>query len=154
MNEVQLERAFDRCWSELDEKIQEVLASNAQDQAPAPRSVQDMVEETLSIVRALTHSSPQQPEDEPINHWLVLMQSTLEYATDTLRISENAELSVVLEHLKRMQAYIKLVANLMTPKIKSAKSGPNYLNQVSKLLNQIEKRINQLELALDDSIPF
>lgn len=154
LNDVQLERAFDRCWSELDNKIQEVLASNAQDQAPAPRSVQDMVEETLSIVRALKNSSPQPPDDEPANHWFVYMQSTLEYAADTLKISENAEQTVVLEHLQRMQAYIKLVANLMMPKIKSAKVGANYLNQVSKILNQIEKRINELKITLDDDTPF
>lgn len=154
LNEVQLERAFDRCWGELDSKIQEVLTSNAQDQAPTPRSVQDMVEETLSIVRALKNSTPQLPDDEPVNHWFVFMQSTLEYALDTLKISENAEQSVVLEHLKRMQAYIKLIANLMTPKIKTAKVGTSYLNQVSKVLSQIEKRINELELALDDDIPF
>jgi len=154
LNEVQLERAFDRCWSELDEKIQEVLASDTQDQAPAPRSVQDMVEETLSIVRALKHSSAQQPDDESVNHWLVYLQSTLDYATDALKISEGAEQAVVLEHLKRMLAYIKLVANLTIPKIKTAKVGANYLNQVSKLINQIEKRINQLEIAFNEDIPF
>ena len=154
LNDVQLERAFDRCWSELDEKIQEVLASNEQDQAPVPRSVQDMVEETLSIVRSLTHSSPQQPEDESINHWIVFIQSTLEYANDTLKISENATQLVVLEHLRRMHSYIKLVANLIAPKIKASKVGANYLNQTSKTINIIEQRINQLEISLDDDVPF
>lgn len=154
LNDVQLERAFDRCWSELDERIQNILATGSQDQVPAPRSVQDMVEETLSIVRALTHNSPPQLEDEPVNHWLVYLQSTLEYATDTLKLSESAEQSVVLEHLTRMHAYIKLVANLMAPKLKTAKVGNNYLTQVGKILDQIEKRIEQLEVVLNDDIPF
>lgn len=154
LNDVQLERAFDRCWNELDNKIQEILASNAQDQAPVPRSLQDMVKETLSIVRVLKNSSPQLPDDEPVNHWFVCMQNTIEYAADTLKILENAEQLVVLEHLKRMQAYIKITANLLTPKIKTTKVGASYLNQASKVLSQIEKRINELELALDDDIPF
>lgn len=154
LSDVQLERAFDRCWSELDEKIQEILASNDQDQAPAPRSVQDMVEETLSIVRSLTHGNPQQQEDESINHWLVYMQNTLEYANDTLKISENSKQLVTLEHLRRMHSYIKISANLMAPKIKTSKVGANYLNQASKTMNTIEKQINQLEIALDDDVPF
>jgi hypothetical protein len=154
LTDVQLERAFERCWRELDEKIQSVLASNTQVPEQASRSLPDMVKEMLSIVRALKNSSPQLPDDDPVSHWLVYMQATLEYATDTLKISEGAEQIVVLEHLKRMQSYIKLIANLMSPKIKITKVGVSYLNQIGKILHQVEQRINKLESSIGDDIPF
>lgn len=154
LNEVQLERAFDRCWDELDERVQAILRSEAKNQATTPRSLQDMVEETLSIVRAISLNPPSVSDDEPVNHWFVFFQSTLEYASDTLKIAENAEQSATLDQLRRLNSYIRLAANLMTPKLKATKIGPTYMAQTTKLLAQIEARIDQLALALDNDIPF
>lgn len=154
LNEVQLERAFDRCWDELDEKIQAILYSEVQDQTSAPRSLQDMVGETLSIVRAMSVKPLQSSDDESVNHWLVFFQSTIDYASDSLKIAENVEQSAMLDQLSRLHSYVKVVANLMAPKVKTTKVGPTYMAQVTKLLAQIQTRIDQIALTLEDDIPF
>lgn len=154
LNEFQLERAFDRCWGELDEKVRAILGSSVQDQTPSPRSLQDMVEETLGIVRAISQNSASASTDEPINHWLVLFQSTLEYARDSLKIAENADQIAMLEQLRRLSSYVKLAANLMTPKIKDTKVGLTYTAQASKVLAQIEVRMGQLALVCNEEIPY
>lgn len=154
LTEIQLERAFERCWSELDQKVQEILASECEEIAPKPRSMQDLVEETLGIVRALSANQVRQPDDESVNHWLVLVQSTVEYINDALKISEGADQEAVLELLKRMQSYSRMVFNLSSPKIKLSKAAPSHWAQATKVMAQIEKRIEKLQEALDDEIPF
>lgn len=154
LSDVQLERAFERCWQELDEKIQVILSSDAQEATRKPRNVEEMVEETLGIVRALITNQTGHSEDASLNHWIVCLQITLEYMSDALRISENAEQSTVLDLLKRMQTYAKLIFNLITPKLKSSRVGTNYLTQSNKLFAQLEKHIEKLESVLDDEIPF
>lgn len=155
LTEVHLERAFERCWDELDHKVNAILSTQAEDDSPPRRTVQDMVEETLSIVRALALNPTQTVADEDaLNHWLVFFQSTLEYTRDTLKIGESAEQAAVLDQLRRVSSYLKLVANLMVPKMKHSKVGPSYMAQATKLLGQIDARVNELSLILDDDIPF
>lgn len=154
LSDVQLERAFERCWQELDDKVQEILASDSQELTPKPRNIEEMVEETLGIVRALSASQVVSSEDESLNHWVVCLQSTIEYTGDTLRISENADQAAVLDLLKRTQSYAKLIFNLVTPKLKSSRAAVSYLTQASKLIAQLEKRIEKLQVIVDDQIPF
>lgn len=154
LTDVQLARAFNRCWNELDEKIQAVLSSDSQGQAVVPRSQKDMLEEMLSIVRTISLFPSQAANDEQVNHWLVLLQSTLDFSNDTLRLAENNEQAFVLDQLQRQHDYVKIVANLIIPKIKSTKAGSNYLAQAKKLLAQMEERINMLAIALDENSPF
>lgn len=154
LTEIQLERAFERCWKELDQKVQEILASQGPEVAPKPRDIQEMVEETLGIVRALSASQVRLPDDESTSHWLVLVQSTIEYMNDALKMSEGAEQAAVLELLKRMQSYAKLAFNLISPKIKSSKVAPSHWVQATNVMAQLEKRIEKLQAVLDDDIPF
>lgn len=154
LTEFQLERAFDRCWNELDEKVQAILASSSQDIEPKPRNVEEMIEETLGIVRALSSAHSSNPEDESLNHWIVCLQSTIEYTNDSLKIAENADQAAVLELLKRLQSYAKLVFNLVAPKLKSSRVASSYLSQATKSLAQLEKRIEKLQEIIDDDIPF
>lgn len=154
LDEVQLTRAFKRCWGELDEKIQAILAAEIEDQSPPLRSMQDMVEETLSIVRSLSQQPAPSVDDDSVNHWLVLFQLTLEYAQDTLKISEGAEQFAMLDQLKRLSEHVKTVANLIVPKAKSSKNGHKYSAQTTKVLAQIDERIAKLASILEDEIPF
>ncbi|MBY0239658.1 MAG: toll/interleukin-1 receptor domain-containing protein [Burkholderiaceae bacterium] len=150
LNEVQLARAFDRCWEELDDKVQAVLSAEVRDQRPPQRTLADMVEETLGIVRNMSLNPNPASDDDSLNHWFVLFQSTLEYSRDTLQIAENADQSAVLDQLRRLRSYLKLVANLIIPKVKSSAVGVSYTAQVTKILKQIEIRIEQLALILGD----
>lgn len=154
LNEIQLSRAFDRCWSELDEKIRAILRAEVPDQLPSPRSLEDMVEEMLSIVRPMSQNSFSAADEDSVNHWLVLFQSTIEYARDTLKIAENAEQLAMLDQLRRLASYMKLVANLVMPKLKGSKVSATYTAQVSKVLVDVEVRIGQLALICDDESPF
>lgn len=154
LTEIQLERAFERCWDELDQKVQEILASQGQEATPKPRNTQELVEETLGIVRALSANQVRPPDDESVHHWLVLVQSTVEYMNDSLKMSEGAEQVAVLELLKRMQSYVKLVLNLTSPKIKLSKVAPSHWAQATKVMAQLEKRIEKLQAVVDDEIPF
>jgi len=154
LDEVKLTRAFDRCWDELDQKIQTILAAEVHEQSPPLRSLQDMVEETLSIVRSINQNPALPADDESANHWLVFFQLSIEYARDTLKIAENAEQQAMLDQLRRLRDHLKTVANLMVPKLKSSKSFPSYSKQLSKVLEQMDTRINRLAVICEDDIPF
>ncbi|WP_153114539.1 toll/interleukin-1 receptor domain-containing protein [Rhodocyclus tenuis] len=154
LSDIQLERAFDRCWQELDEKVQAVLSSDAREATRKPRNIEEMIEETLGIVRTLSSNQVGHSEDDSLNHWIVCLQSTIDYTADTLRVSEGAEQFAVLDLLRRTQTYAKLVFNLVTPKLKSSRVGTSYTVQANKVLAQLEKRIEKLESTLDDEIPF
>lgn len=154
LDEIQLTRAFNRCWDELDEKIQAILVTEVEEQTPPLRSMQDMVEETLSIVRSISQQPASSIEDDSVNHWLVIWQMTLEYAQDTLKIAEGAEQFAMLEQLKRVSIHLKTVANLIVPKTKSSKTGQKYAAQTTKLLAQLDEKIAKLANLLEDDIPF
>ena len=154
LDEVQLGRAFNRCWHELDEKIQTILSAEVKDRRPQLRSMQEMVEETLSIVRSISQSPTSPSEDDSLNHWLVLFQLTIGYAQDTLKIARGADQLAMLEQLRRLSAHLKTVANLVVPKIKSSKSLNTYGAQMSKVLAQIDTRVSELEASLEDEIPY
>ena len=152
LNDIQLERAFDRCWDELDEKIQLILSAVVNDKTPPPRTLEDMVEETLGIVRTMSLNPTPVIDEDPLSHWIVLFQSTIEYARDTLVITENVEQSAVLDQLRRLNTYVKFVANLMSPRLKVSKVGTTYMGQVNKILKQIDSRIEDLALIFDDDL--
>ncbi|GAB4088788.1 toll/interleukin-1 receptor domain-containing protein [Hydrogenophaga soli] len=154
LDEVKLKRAFDRCWDELDEKIQSVLSSQSPDLTPVPRSLEDMVEETLSIVRSISFHSSSSIDEESVNHWLVFLQNAIDYGNNTLKITDKSEQVVVLDQLNLLQAYLRLTANFIIPKIKSVKNFPKYWAQVTKLMEILDARIKGLTLAPDDALPF
>lgn len=154
LDEVQLTRAFKRCWGELDEKIQTILITKVEDQSPPLRSMQEMVAETLSIVRAISQNPTPVLTEESANHWIVLLQITIDHAKDTLKIAENVEQSAMLEQLRSASTHLKTVANLIVPKIKSSKNLPKYNADVNKVLTQMDIQIKQLAIALEDEIPF
>lgn len=150
LSEIKLKRAFDRCWPELDNSIQSILSAYVHDENPPHRSLEDMVKETLGIVRAMNQNPPPSANDDPTSHWLVLCQSIIEYTSDTLAIAEGADQLAIFEHLKRLSAHLKIVANLMSPKLKGTKVGPSYMTQITKLHKQIVARIEELALIFDD----
>lgn len=154
LSDMQLERSFDRCWEELDEKIKKALSSRTLDAVPNLRSSQELTEEILGIVRTLSANQASVSENELGHHWLVLIQSSIEYMNDALKMSEGAEQVEVLELLKRMQSYGKLVFNLAWPKIKSTRAIPSHLAQVNEVMAQLSKRIEELQAIVDDNIPF
>jgi hypothetical protein len=147
LSEVQLTRAFDRYWEEFDENVQAILTQKPDDETLKARPLEEMVEETLDIVRSISLNPA---SSDPFSHWLVFFQSTLEYARDTLKIAENADQSAMLDQLRRLHDYLKLVANLMSPKLKNSTVGPTYTAQVNKVLKQISARIESLSLIIDD----
>lgn len=154
LDEIQLTRAFNRCWGELDEKIQTILTTEVGDQIPPLRGIKEMVEETLSIVRAISQNPSPALADESVNHWLVLLQITIDYARETLKIAEHAEQLAMLSQLRLASKLLKTVANLIMPKIKSAKNLPKYNAEITKILAQMDFQIKQLAIALEDETPF
>jgi len=154
LDDVQLARAFNRCWDELDEKIRAIIATKTSGQKAPSRSMQDMVEETLSIVRSINKNPISTVDDDVINHWLVALQITIDYAQDSLKITEGVEQLATLDQLKRLSSHLRAMANLIVPKIKSSKNIHKYGAQISNTISQIEKRVSNLEGALEDHIPF
>lgn len=152
LNESQLVRAFDRYWDEFDQNIQSILREGSPNQKSQRRSVDEMVEETLGIVRAMSQAPVRSSEDDPASHWLVLFQSTLDYARTTLQIAKNVEQSAMLDQLRAVHAYVKLVANLTFPKLKASKVGPSYKEQASKVLKDLEANIGALSTILDEEL--
>jgi hypothetical protein len=154
LDEIQLSRAFNRCWAELDEKILNILAAEVADQGKPLRSMQDMVEETLSIVRSISQQPVSAIEDDSTNHWLLMWQMTFDYTQDVLKIAQGVEQFAMLEQLRRLSVHVKSVANLIVPKTKNSKNGQKYVALTGKLLTQLDERIAKLEFSLDDEIPF
>jgi TIR domain len=62
LTSIQLERAFERCWKELDDKIQIILEKQPIAVQPAPRSTVDMIEEMLGLIRSLPHAAVPLPD--------------------------------------------------------------------------------------------
>lgn len=146
LGELNLQRAFNRCWPELEEKISSII-SKPKTQIKTPNRTQtDMIEEILNHVRTLNNK----PEDESIHHWLVQYQNVLEYGDKYLKLAKNSGFDEKHETAKLLQNYLKLNLNLIGPKI--AKSSPYnaYLIKAQKLVKEIDKLVSELE----DEIPF
>ncbi len=56
LSDTLLDRAFNRCWPELEQQLNTLPAPQAHE--PPPRKAEDMLQEVLEIVRDLAKSSP------------------------------------------------------------------------------------------------
>lgn len=143
----QLERAFERCWPELDEKIQLALGRPTATVIPAPRPVADMIEEMLGIVRALPHSAEPLPEQA---HWALLFTLVNEYMRDILVLSHEHARVGDYHQLERAIVFMKAALNLASPRLVSAKSWSSMYASSNDLLKSLQKRATEL----NDDIPF
>ena len=168
---------FELLWPDIEQKILAIPQSNEQEKHARPqaevieelvssvrtldgrfreigeqdqRTLKDVAEETLELVRTLSLNQASMNDNDPRGHWLVLYQNTINYANDVLYISENADQVAVLEQLKKLGAYLRIVANLMGPKIKKSKVGANYTAQVTEVLNRINVRVAELVVIFGD----
>lgn len=142
-----LHSAFDKWWPELDEKIRKLLDKPAVDSTPAPRLVNDMVEEVLGIVRTLSSSSAPLPE---LTHWSLMLSMLLDHAEEILAATHQSDQLVVLEILKAEIKFLRGSLNLLTPRLMRASNWHDVHFRAKDLMDRLEKR----QIELDDDIPF
>lgn len=145
--EANLTRAFNRCWPELEEKINSIISKPKSQKQTPHRSQGDMIEEILNHVRSLANK----PEDDMVNHWLVQFQHALDYGEKYLKIAKIKDNDERYESAKLLQVYLKLTLNLIGPKIIKANAYSSYAAKAQKLAKDLEKFIAELD---DEDIPF
>lgn len=151
--EDRVRQLFEALWPELEKKVSKIPPSTTPEKHTRPQA--EVMEELVASIRTLEGRFRELDEDrfsddDPLAHWLVLCQSTLEYTRDTLLIADGVEQLAMFEQLKRLSAYLKIVVNLISPKLKSIKVGSTYLTQINKLHKQITVRIEELAPIFDD----
>jgi hypothetical protein len=151
LSEEHLKRAFDRCWPELEEKIARILSQPKVKSKPAQRSLSELVEETLSLVRVM---SSQGENTEPINHWLIIFKAIIDLSKSSLSISDNVEQNAQLKQLIIIHDFLRLTLNLITPKITRASKFKEMMAEGQGAMKALDDRINKLKFILDDDIPF
>lgn len=144
--EANLNRAFNRCWIELEEKINSIISKPKSHKQTPHRTQVDMIEEILSHVRSLAN----QPENDTVNHWLVQYQHALDYGDKYLKIARSKNNDEKYENTKLLMVYLKLTLNLISPKIAKSSTYSSYASKAQKLVKDLEKLIAEL----DDDIPF
>lgn len=144
--EANLIRAFNRCWPELEEKINSIISKPKSHKQTPHRTQGDMIEEILNHVRSLANK----PEDDTVHHWLVQYQHALDYGDKYLKIARSKDNDERYEGAKLFQVYLKLTLNLIGPKIAKASNYPSYTAKAQKLAKDLDKFIAEL----DDDIPF
>jgi hypothetical protein len=70
LTENQLERAFERCWSELSQCLETL--PEPQEPIPPPRKSEDMLQELLELVRTIASNSPSREELSEFVHNIIV----------------------------------------------------------------------------------
>lgn len=143
LNEAQLTRTFDRCWPELAKSIEEALANEADAEKPKKRSKDDLIEEILSMVRMLAN---QKPDDESINHWVVLFRGLMDFGNNIERIGVGGSDKKVEEMLQATLNHLRLTLNLAQPKISKSSRYKEFASEANMLMSKIETTIDLLDI--------
>jgi hypothetical protein len=151
--EATVTRSFERCWPELDEKITAILSGPHKKKANSKRSVEDMAEETLNLVRALSKRD-EVSIPESVNHWLVIFDIIIDYAEASIKITEGVEQSAQLDQLIQLRNFMKLAFNLIVPKVSSASTYKDRVRNANHVAKVLSETIKDLEAKLGDDIPF
>lgn len=150
LSEEQLRRSFERCWGEFEAAIAKILATPTVSAKPAQRSIHDLAEETLTLVRALAS----QPEtSEPINHWLLLFRGTCELGRDAVILSRDRDGYGTFMQLRRTFEFMKFSLNLVAPKISKSARIKEITAEGQTAIKAVEARLAEMTEKHDD-IPF
>lgn len=145
LSEAQLIRTFDRCWPELEKSINVALSKSVGVEKPRKRSQDELIEEILSIIRMLAN---QKPDEESINHWIVLFRGLLDFGQKIEQIGSSKSEDKTLEMLQTTLNHLRLTLNLAQPKIAKASSHKELAAEAKALMSKLE-----VIISLGD-IPF
>lgn len=143
--EGQLSRVFDRCWPELEASIVKALETAPGATKPEKRTIEEMLEETLSTVRMLANGKP---DDDTVNHWIVSFRHLLDfgaqinsitYSTDDHDGKQLAAVTFTINHLR-------LMLNLAQPKISKSSRYKEFQAEAKALMATLNGTRALLEL--------
>lgn len=145
LSDAQLNRTFDRCWPELDKAIANALATALKEEIPKKRPQEDLIKEILSTVRSIANQSP---DEESVNHWIVLFRALMDFGNKMDQISNSKSEDKVLEMLQSTLNHLRLTLNLAQPKISKSSRSKELYAETRSTMDKLEATINSL------GIPF
>lgn len=158
LSDDQLMRSFDRLWPELEDAIGTILAAPVEG-VVAKRSSDDMIEEILATVRALS-STPARPptaNDAP-SHWGMLITESLEFFSEASKKCSTATKSEQIDQLELILKHARFVLNLGMPKILGSQRGKEIEPEARRTIALIEKQLGEVMAGIkdfdEDDIPF
>lgn len=143
LSSVQLNRTFDRCWPELDEAISKALAVQSDAGLPKKRPQEEIIEEILSTVRSIANSTP---DEESINHWIVLFRGLVDFGSEINRIGSSKVAEPELEMMRSTLNHLRLTLNLAQPKIAKASKRTELMAEAKSLMAKLEASIDAKDL--------
>lgn len=143
--EGQLNRVFDRCWPELHDSISKALDAAPGAEQPKRRTTEEMLEETLSVVRSLANAKP---DEDAINHWMVSFRHLLDFGAQINGIANSANDlgDKQLETLTATINHLRLMLNLAQPKIAKSSRYKEYQADASAVMGKLSGTRTLLEL--------
>ena len=144
LSDAQLLRTFSRCWPELNELVGQALSSHNEDEKPAERTMQDMIEEILTTVRSVVGSSL---DKDAASHWILLYRELIEFGKQAEKIGKTDSEGKVLLLLSHILKHLQLTLNLASPKV-----GNSGLQQ--ELFAEARIMMSALSNAIDEITPF
>ncbi len=145
LTDAQTERTFERWWPELDKLISAALKDPILSNKPSRRSLEDLVQETLSTVRTLANTSR---DEDSINHWIVLFRAMLDLGIAMERIAES-NIDFQDKSVQMLQTtihHLRLTLNLAQPKIAKAGSYKELQVEAKSLMAKLESSLEMLEI--------
>lgn len=145
LSQTQLTRTFDRCWPELDKSINAGLSSSIETEKPKKRSQDEIIEEILSRVRIISN---QKPDEESINHWIVLFRVFMDFGCKIENIgqSKSENKDKILEMLQTTQNHLRITLNLVQPKISKTSKYKEFAAEANMLMNKLETTISFMDI--------
>ena len=150
--EPQLNRAFERLWPELELTITALLSRPTPALKPPHRSMSEMVEETLDVVRTLATRQGSENTELDQDAWNELYDFLALHVSESIRISQSVDQVAQLDQLKSLQKFTQKVLHLTTFSLNSKRTAAQ-LTRIMAVRKSLQKRITELESLLGD-IPF
>lgn len=142
LTEAQLNRTFDRCWPELERSITDALATKLTEKIPQKRLQEELIEEILSTVRTLVN---QAPNEESINHWIVLFRALIDFGSQINQIGNSKSKDKELEMIQYTLNHLRLTLNLVQPKILKASRSKELTAEAKAMMEKLETTINSYD---------
>lgn len=143
LTEAQLNRTFDRCWSEFERSIADALATKLTEEIPQKRPQEELIEEILSTVRVIAN---QAPDEESVNHWIVLFRSLMDFGGQINQISNSKSEDKELEMIRSTLNHLRLTLNLAQPKISKASKSKELTVEAKVMMAKLEETINTYDI--------
>jgi hypothetical protein len=141
LSDAQLQRTFSRCWPELNESVSQALSSDNEDEKPAERTMQDMIEEILTTVRSI--ASPVLDKDAS-SHWTLLYRALIEFGLQAEKISKIESEETVYQILQLTLKHLQFSLNLATPKVAKFGLQQGLATDAKTMLSPLSRAINDI----------